>query len=162
MIFVIHREQPGGRSADGGLAGDASCDSLEVLFPNILARMEETAHFAGVGIDAREVRAFVQIAARTGKGEVFQDRGSAVLPRDDVLDVEGHQRLILMHSAVFAAVARTLFDELPKRAGDHCCCKTDLASLRSRERTVLPETMPSNSARSSAVMVDSAFLSASS
>ena len=96
LIFFIHREQPGGGSADGGLAGDASRDSLEVFRPNILARMEEAAHFTSVWVDAGEVRALVQIAARTGEGEILQDGCSTVLSGDDVLHMEGHQRVILM------------------------------------------------------------------
>ena len=79
--------------------------------------MEEAADFAAVGVNAGEVRPFVQIAVRAGEGEVFFGGDAAVLSRDDVLEMEWQHAAFLRKPAVFAAATRALAGQLPERCG---------------------------------------------
>jgi hypothetical protein len=103
---MVHLEQPYSGPAHGGDANHAATLLPEMLAPYILPRMEQAAHFLAVGVDASEIRTFVQIAVRTCQSKVFRDSGSSVLPRDNMLNVEGHNTIHLGEAAVFAPVAR--------------------------------------------------------
>ncbi len=50
--------------------------------------MEEEGGFVGIGVNAREIGAFVQIASVASPGKVLQVTASSVLPGPDMLDVE--------------------------------------------------------------------------
>ena len=79
--------------------------------------MQEAADFAAIGVDAGEVRAFVQIAVRAGEGEVVLTGDAAVLSRDDVLDVEWEHAALLRKPAVFAAITRAFAGHAPEGRG---------------------------------------------
>lgn len=69
------------------------------------ARVVRGNQVAGLGIDAREVRSLMQAAVIAGEGEVRGVVATAVLPGNDVLDVESDERRgRLRHAAVFASV----------------------------------------------------------
>lgn len=73
--------------------------------PMLSAGVEQFGQVAGRGIKSGQVRSLVQIAVDARQGEVFQVVASAVDPRDDVLDVEGSERgIVLVKLAVLAAV----------------------------------------------------------
>lgn len=57
--------------------------------PGIQARIEQVDSVACLGVDAREVRAFVEIALRATPGEIIGAIVTAVDSGDDVVDVEG-------------------------------------------------------------------------
>ena len=50
--------------------------------------MEQANDFAAIGINAGKVRTFEPVAMDASKGEVINIGGSAVLPRNDVIDLE--------------------------------------------------------------------------
>ncbi len=62
----------------------------------------------------------MQVTLRSGEGEVPLDVGTAVLLRDDVLDLVGDERLIgLAGVAVFATITRPLSDQPPRCGPNH-------------------------------------------
>lgn len=73
--------------------------------------MKKAADFSTIGIDTREVRAFAQIAMRAGEREVFQITRTAVLARDDVLDVKRKHAVALGEAAVFTVPASPFKDQ---------------------------------------------------
>lgn len=87
-VAGIHSQQPYGGATRGSFPDDPRPIAREVPGPLFAARMEQGRHLAGVGIDAGQVRALLEIALWTGEREVLRVIGAAMLPRDDVLDVE--------------------------------------------------------------------------
>ncbi len=111
---MIHYEKLDCRSADGSATHKQSTLPLEVLTPVILSRMEQPNDLASVGIDGRDVRPLVRIASITAQTEVLGFSLPTVLPRDNVVDVEREESvLVLMNATVLAAIARALADESP-------------------------------------------------
>jgi len=73
--------------------------------------VEKQSRFPAVWINTGKIWAFDQIAMVAGKGEVSTIIRSAVLLRDNMLDVIGEIGLpFLGHSAILTAVARLFFD----------------------------------------------------
>jgi hypothetical protein len=60
----------------------------DVLFPTIPSWMEEGGDLSGVGINAGQVRALVEIARWAGEREVRRVIRATVLSGDDVFDVK--------------------------------------------------------------------------
>src|ERR1035437_7040221 len=60
----------------------------KMLRPFVLARMKEGRDMAGRWVDSRQVGTFFQIAAPAGECKVFNAGWPAVLPGDNVFDVE--------------------------------------------------------------------------
>ena len=111
---MIHYEKLDCRSADGSATHKQSTLPPEVLTPVILSRMEQPNDLASVGIDGRNVRPLVRIASITAQTEVLGFSLPTVLPRDNVVDVEREESvLVLMNATVLAAIARALADESP-------------------------------------------------
>ena len=81
--------------------------------PGITARVEERGHLPGIGVDAGDVGALVQVAMDAGQGEVRRIIGPAVLLRGDVLDVEGREIMLLAEQAVFTAIPGASPDPRP-------------------------------------------------
>ena len=80
----------------------------EMLMPSVGARIEERNRFAGIWRwHVNSVR-LVQIAARTGPGEVLKFRLPAPAARKNVLDVKGGALQGLVHSTVLASSGGTL------------------------------------------------------
>jgi len=78
----------------------------EVVVPLIASRIEQHSHLAAIGIEPREIAAFVQIALGTGKSEIVQVIRPGVFPRNDMLDLQRDQRRCRLTSlALLAAVA---------------------------------------------------------
>ena len=70
------------------------------------AGVEQFGQVAGRGIKSSQVRSLVQIAVDARQGEVFRIVAPAVDPGNDVLDVEGGERgIVLVKLAVLATVA---------------------------------------------------------
>jgi hypothetical protein len=85
---------------------------LEVVTPSVLTWIEETHWLPGLGIDAKKVRALVEIAAIAGPSEIFHFGGPAVLPGDHVIAVIRPNGILLREAAVFAASTGALADQL--------------------------------------------------
>ena len=116
LIVRVHVQDLDGRPTDGGSARDV--DSLEgkVVFPPLLARVEQLGDRAGERVNAGQVGAFVEIAVDAREAEIGLIIGAAVLARADVLDVEGgERRVILMQVAILAAVCRPLAHQGSRR-----------------------------------------------
>jgi hypothetical protein len=58
--------------------------------------MKQARNLVRVGIHARQVCSFVEIALVTSPREVFQGIRAAVLPRQDMLQVERMKRIVLL------------------------------------------------------------------
>ena len=94
--------------------GILSASTDKVITPSISTRIEQRRHSARVGIDAREVRPFVRVAAVAGEREAVGVVRTAVLPRYDMFDVERNKRRrLLRHAAILTRVACTLSNKLP-------------------------------------------------
>jgi hypothetical protein len=62
---------------------------LEVFMPHVDPRMKEPNNLSRVWICSRDIRAFVPIAVKAGEREILKNRLTAVLARNDVIDVKG-------------------------------------------------------------------------
>jgi hypothetical protein len=76
----------------------------EVLPPAVSPRVEEPGQLAGQWLQAREIRALVEVAVRTGRGEVRGVVAAFVLVGDDVLDLMADAQRRLREPALFAAM----------------------------------------------------------
>ena len=71
--------------------------------------MKQLRNFVRLRIDPRQVRTLVQIAIDAGKSKVVEVIASAMSLWNDVFDVQGGQRrIILMKTTILASVSRTL------------------------------------------------------
>jgi hypothetical protein len=86
---VVHRQNKNGGAAGRCDALDAHTAKGEVLAPLLAARVKESRHLSGLGINSCQVRPFVQVAAMAGQSQIIRIVGAAMLFRDYVLDVVG-------------------------------------------------------------------------
>jgi hypothetical protein len=91
------------------------------LRPFVLARMKEGRDMAGRWVDSRQVGTFFQIAAPAGECKVVKARRSAVLPGDNVFDVESAAERPLPQMAVLTAIAGASPNRLGRRTHAGCC-----------------------------------------
>ena len=109
----IHSEQSCCGTSDCGAALDFVIHAFEVIVPEILPRVEKRCQRPGEWIDGCEIGAFVAIAEMACEREVVRTRFSAVLARDDVIDMEAEERLIMLgEAAILAACLGPFFDPL--------------------------------------------------
>ena len=81
--------------------------------------MEQTDNLARVRINARQIRAFAQIALVTGPRQVLGFVETPMLSRGDVLDVKGMIAVVLLaKAAVFTSIAGP-FPDLPAQLKVH-------------------------------------------
>ena len=86
-----------------------------MLVPSLTAGVEKRLDRRRLQVDTGEVWPLVQVALRTSQGKVFFVVRPAVLLGDDMLDLICDEGLIGLASvAIFAAVARSLADPLPR------------------------------------------------
>jgi hypothetical protein len=83
-----------------------------MVFPFLLTRVIECYHDIRVGVDAAEVRAFVGVAATAAPGQVFQFVAAAVLPGNNVIDLEYSVNDAVGKMAVFATSTGSLADRV--------------------------------------------------
>ena len=89
---------------------------FEVLVPRVLPGIEEPDRPAGL-VSGCDIRPFVSIAEDTGVGQVADNRGAAVFPADNVIDLVRKAGTVLMHQAVFATSTGPLDDETARGVG---------------------------------------------
>lgn len=82
--------------------------------------MKQAGEFARLRIDARKVRAFVEIAMMTGERQILRRVIPFVLPRHDMFDVKPQWFLRLGQAAILAAILGTFADELAKPCIHQC------------------------------------------
>jgi hypothetical protein len=98
--------------------GILSASTDKVITPSVSTRIEQCRHRARGGIDAREVRPFVRVAAVAGEGEATGIVDAAVLPGYDVFDVERNKWCrILWHTAILRRVASTPSNKHSRKLG---------------------------------------------
>ncbi len=84
-----------------------------MVFPPVPPRMKQFGYLIGLGLDAGQVRSFMEIAIDAGQGKIVGVIRATVLLGDDVFDVQDSQwRVVLMQVAILAAITCTLPDEL--------------------------------------------------
>jgi hypothetical protein len=86
---VVHREQLDGRASHCRCTLDKRSEQLEMIGPTVASRVEQRDNLARDRIDAGQVRAFAQIAAVTGEGQILVIVAPTVLARNYVFDVMG-------------------------------------------------------------------------
>ena len=100
----VHREDGDRRAASRNPAEDQGLSKEEMIGPRLAPWMEQGDDRAGVGVDAGQVGALVEVAMLAGQGEIGVVVGPAVLARDDVLGVMPCLGMGLGKPAVFAPV----------------------------------------------------------
>lgn len=159
----VHFEQLNGGASDISESFDLVIYLAEVFRPLVPARMEEANNRRRQGIDSGEIRTFVGVASVAGEGEVVRGSGTAMLPRDDVLDVKSRVwNRVLRKPAVFAPVCGTVAHQF---ANERCHGPARLLSASRALALKIPsrssESISSSySERSDSVSEPSAALSA--
>ena len=69
--------------------------------------MEQLNRCPGYWVDAREIRAFVQVAELAGERQIFNVVRAAVFSSDNMLDMEREAVVVFVQPAVFAGVIGT-------------------------------------------------------
>lgn len=90
----------------------------KVLRPNVAPGMEQADDLTGFGINASDVRPLETVAVNAGQGEVIKSGCSAMLPRNNVIDLERCGVKGGGQSTVFAARCGAL-PNLPYEIGVH-------------------------------------------
>ncbi len=93
-LIVIHIEQDHGAFADCGQADDAIATHFKVVVPILRSRIEEWNNFSIH--QRREIWPLLKIAPMARKAEIGAIVRSAVLLRDDVLDVERRKGQVIL------------------------------------------------------------------
>src|SRR5205823_4074657 len=107
---VVDVQDRDGRSPDRRSADEVSAGPAKVPSPLLTARVEERREFARQRVSPRDVRPLVRVAMEATQGEVGGGCAAAVLPGDDVIDLERTFVEVLGHATVFAAGQATLPD----------------------------------------------------
>jgi hypothetical protein len=84
----------------------------KVALPILPARIKEANDVAGSGIDAREIRALVQIARHTGPRSVFMSVRAVMDLGDNMVELKRQVVVDLRHLAVFATMSRASADQV--------------------------------------------------
>lgn len=101
-------------STDCGNTDNAHTLNDKMLGPLIAPRMKKAGNLTGLGINSGQVGTLIEIAAMAGKCQVAGIAGAGMLFRDDVLDVMPQFAMDLAQAAVFARLASTAADEIPR------------------------------------------------
>ena len=78
--------------------------------------MKQGHELRGPRIDPREIRTLMQVAPMACQRQILRIVGSVMLFRDDVLNVMGQSAMLLVQSAIFAALTSPPPDEVPRRS----------------------------------------------
>jgi hypothetical protein len=92
----VHIKQADRGASFSCQAHDISPSTLKVITPCIFTGIEKRYHGVRVGIDAREVRPFICVAAVARESQRIGHVRAAMLPRDDVFNVKGNKRRCLL------------------------------------------------------------------
>jgi len=82
--------------------------------------MKQPNEISGLGIDTRDIRALVRVASIAAQAEIVGFRLPAVLKRDDVVDGEREESvLVLVNAAILTTITCPLSDEAPQSGFHH-------------------------------------------
>ncbi len=112
---VIHREYPDGSTPYRRETLDNRPPEAEMFEPTVMPGIKQWHNLASNRIDTSQVRAFAEIAAVTGEGQIAGIVGPTMLARYDVLDVMRKGRTILGKEAIFTTVPGSGSDKYPRR-----------------------------------------------
>src|SRR5262249_48373019 len=101
-VVMIDVEDSRGRPTDRSPPNQRRTVPLKVQSPSIFARMVKTSDPPRRGIDPGDVRPLEAVAVKAGERQMGSVGGAAVLPGDDVIDLEGDGRQTLRKPAVLA------------------------------------------------------------
>jgi len=97
-------------------ASDAHAFEGKVFGPAIAPRVKELSHLPCLRVDSGQIRALMKVAAVTCESEIIYFIRSAVLLRDDVLDVVPQLTMFLAQLTIFATLVSATSYEVA------CCC----------------------------------------
>ena len=107
-LWVVDKQERDRDSANLGQRFQFGSIPDEVLRPCVPSRMKQANDFASIGINAGNIRAFESIAVDASKGEVIGSSPAAVLPGNDVIDLEWRSVICRRQLAILAAGLRAL------------------------------------------------------
>src|SRR6266540_2584052 len=90
-----------------------------MVSPDVFARVEKSHGDLRLRVDTAEIRSFVQVTAITCQAEIGRIVFTAVLLRNDVLNVEGNVDCGFWQPAVLATLTGSLSDPVANSAVDH-------------------------------------------
>ena len=93
----------------------------KVFRPVVLARMKERRDEDCRWVDSRQARSFFQVTGPTSECKVVQACRSAMLPGDNVFDVESPAERPLRQAAVLATISSALTYRLGRPTHAGCC-----------------------------------------
>jgi hypothetical protein len=96
-----------------------------MLFPTILARIEQTRNASSLPINPAQVRSLAKVASRAAVCQVLKSRWSAMLFRNHVIGVKVLVNVCLGHLAILAAAIGPLHD-LFSKSGLHVIQAADV------------------------------------
>jgi hypothetical protein len=85
---IVDSEDVYGRPADRRPANQVRTVPFEMIAPPFLPRVKQLNDLSSYRISARDVRAFAPIATSAGKGKILERSLTAMLDRQNVIDME--------------------------------------------------------------------------
>lgn len=162
-VREIDRQDLDRGTSRGGAADEHWTGPAKMLCPMLLPRMEQRDDGPRARVDSSEVGTFMEIAEVTRLREVVGRISAAVLPRDNVFNVEGNRwHGSFRQLAILTAVLGTVANKNPERrlhVGSRSANATCASTWRS-VRSSSVSTEDSYSARSSTERSPSVHLSA--
>ena len=110
-LLGVQVQNRDGCSSDWREPDDHGSLEGKVLRPHLFSRIEQRDHRATLRINARQIRAFFQVASLAGQCEIHQGVVSAVLLGADMIDVVGDIGLFFRESAVFTPLMSAITDQ---------------------------------------------------
>ena len=104
-IRIVDGEHLDCDSADRRPAPQFDATPLEMILPNISARVEQAGQRARRRVDAADIGSLVAIAVHTGQGQVVSVSFASMLTRNDVVHLQRQRIAGRGQVAVFTAVA---------------------------------------------------------
>jgi hypothetical protein len=130
--FFVHVKDEHRGAARGSKPNNHNIGQAELLFPGVLTWVEKSGNFTRFGINAREIGTLMRVASVAGQGQIRGLIIAAVLARNNVLNVEGRKReLLLAEQTIFAAIACSAKDKYADRRVHQLCRR-----LERRTRTL--------------------------
>ena len=115
---IVQPEQICSSPASGRLPGDSGAFQRKMLAPGLSAGIEDGNNRAIRRVNGCKVRTFVAVAIEAGQREIAFDSLAAVFERNEMIEVMGERRIVLMNQTVFTPPVGSLDHELAERRWD--------------------------------------------
>lgn len=106
--MAIDAEDCDRRSSDGRTPNKLGAIPLEMLVPIVRSGMEKSRDLSVIGVQTRDVWSLGIVAGKARKRQVVGLGGSAMLSRNDMINLERQVVIDLRNPAVFARLLRPL------------------------------------------------------